>query len=572
MDGAVSFSYLSQRFFSLLLVALLAGAVSPVSSAEALPKAFWFQGQIVVAVVPRPNEGYIQLAERMMTHPERYREVMAFNNNRPVQKGRSVRLPLILLKPRLRGGILRVLYPEDELTEKGWAHHVSDPLETLIQLTEAYTGSKRRFRELARLNRISNIDVLRAGRIITIPLNWIPLELGFQPTVVKKPLGLVYDKKIGRSYATYTLRKNETLYSVILRFTDRARAGEVQRMAKIMLELNHINGVRAVPAGRPMRFPVEWLSPEYLGKTTAKLRPVPKVTPRATPRSGIASGQVHVIIDPGHGGVDPGAVYGNRRKRNLVYEHEIVYDIALRLDKLLQATGYGSHMTITDKAQALPVEKVSTRRLGRERVRVTPPYWIQSNDVGVNMRVFLIDSIYRRLIKKQKVRPENIILISIHGDALAPTLRGAMVYFPDHRLRTQEFGPRGNVYRRRKEAIPAAIRFSQRSNKQIYLASKRFGGLIISALKSVGMRVGGRRPVRSYYYRNGERTLPAVLRYSRIPTSVLVEVANLNNLHDRNAILKSTTRQRIAQGLVNAVKRYRRKQTVAAPAKPDDRA
>jgi N-acetylmuramoyl-L-alanine amidase len=554
MDGAVIFSF---RFSIavLLALALAASSALPVQGGQPPLKGFWYQGRIVVAVKPLSNEGYIQIAERVMQHPRKYRDVIAFNGNRPVQRGRSVRFPLSTLKMPMRGNILRAMYPEDELTEKGWAHSVTDPLETFIQLTEAYTGSKRRFRELARLNRITNADVLRAGAVITIPLKWIPRELGFQPTSVKKPLGLVYDKATGRTFATYTLRKDETLYSVILRYTDRERAAEVRRMAELMLKLNGIRGATSVPAGRPMRMPVEWLSPEYLGDGAVVRRAPPPPKPGKTLRRGFEA--VHVIIDPGHGGVDPGAVYGSRKKGDQIFEHEVVYDIALRLSGLLNAAGYRTHMTLQDRAQAMPVRVISTRRLGKEKVRVTPPYLIQNDHVGVNMRVFLIDSIFRRLTRKKKVRPENIILMSIHGDALAPTLRGSMVYFPDHRLRLREFRPKGRVYRIRQEALPSTIRFTQAAAKEAHWASKRFGERVIASLKAAGMRVGGRRPVRSYYYRNGERTLPAVLRYSRIPTSVLVEVGNLNNPHDRRAILHSKTRQRIAQGLANAIKGHR---------------
>ena len=80
----------------------------------------------------------------------------------------------------------------------------------------------------------------------------------------------------------------------------------------------------------------------------------------------------------------------------------------------------------------------------------------------------------------------------------------------------------------------------------------------------MGLGVSTRKPLRPYYYRHGERTLPAVLRYSLVPVSVLVEVANLNNPADRRAILSYRMRDRIARGLVSAVERYRdRRATVA---------
>ncbi|MEC9384561.1 MAG: hypothetical protein VYD06_08970, partial [SAR324 cluster bacterium] len=59
--------------------------------------------------------------------------------------------------------------------------------------------------------------------------------------------------------------------------------------------------------------------------------------------------------------------------------------------------------------------------------------------------------------------------------------------------------------------------------------------------------------VRGYLYRKGKKTLPAVLRYSKVPTSVLVEIANLNNRRDRQDLLKPETRQRIAKAISNSV-------------------
>ena len=544
-----------------LIALLLLASASAASAAETLLPAFWLEGRIVAAVLPRPNEGYIQLAARVMAEPSRYPEVVAFNGNRTVMRGRPVRFPLNLLKEEFQGNILRSLYPDDELTERGWAHRVTDPLETLIQLTEAYTGSARRFRELARYNGLRNADLLRMGTVVTIPLAWISEGLRFGPQGLKAPLELIRDPAKGRIFASYRVRKDDTLYSLILRFTERERAEEVTRMSRELVRLNRLRNERALPAGRALRIPIEWIGEEYLlQKAARRPRPPPPVVRRKRVRR---SAPVHVIVDPGHGGSDPGAVYGSRRRGNRIYEHEVVYDIALRLAGILTSMGIGSHLTVTDPAQPLPVAKLSSAKLGRERVAVNPPYLMQSPNTANNMRVFLIDSLFRGLTAKG-VPPENVILISIHGDALAPTLRGAMVYYPDYRLRAVEFAPRGRAYRLRREAIPAAIRFRPGPSRLAHDLSRDFGEEIIRSFRKHGILVGSRKPVRSYYYRDGERTLPAVLRYSRVPTSVLVEVTNLNNARDRKALLAASTRQRIAKAVADAVDRYRREQSAVA--------
>ncbi len=235
----------------------------------------WIGGEIRVLVQPRPNEGYIQIAERVMADPSRYREVIAYNGKRPTRLGQPVAFPLNAVKPRMRGHALRALHPGDTWGQRGWVHLVSDPAENLIQLSEAFTGSKRRFQALARYNGLKNPDLLRIGMEISVPVAWIPDELELHPMGVKAPLRLERDERTGRHYALYRLRRDETLYSsVILRFTGRERAGEVRRLAGQLMRLNAIASPERVPTHRPLRIPIEWISDEYLpdGPPGASLR------------------------------------------------------------------------------------------------------------------------------------------------------------------------------------------------------------------------------------------------------------------------------------------------------------
>ncbi len=549
-------------------------------------RAYWLRGRLVVGVYPLANEGYIQIARRVMQAPEDYPAIAALNRNRAVQTGVPTVFPIATLKPVLRGHALRALYPEDELTERGWAHTVEDPLESLMQLTQAYTGSKRRFKELARYNRISNPDVLPLGTGIVIPLHWISEALGFRPKSLRKPLLLDKDAQSGRLYAKYKVRRNDTLYSLLLRFTDRERAAELNRMAGLLLRINGIASEDRLKAGISLRIPIEWISEENRSadRGTAKRtapstgphpRPVPRIlepprppppkrdtakkdiAKRDRPAKGRGADTLHVIVDAGHGGRDPGAVYGKRGHKDRVYEHEVVNDVALRLLPLLKRRGYKAYPTIEDPAHPRPVERLSTKAIGGERVRVHPPYRISSANVAVNMRIYLINSIYRQLTEKQGVDPSNVVLISIHGDALAPTLRGTMVYYPDKRLRVGEFQPRGRVYRIRSEGVPGRLFFRRNKNRVAEAMSREFGEVIVRTFKDRKLGVSRRRALRSYYYREGERTLPGVLRYSQVPTSVLVEVANLNNRADRLAMLKGFNRQRVAAGLAAALDNLR---------------
>lgn len=597
-------------------------------TADAPLTAFWTNGQLLVSVRPAPNEGYIQIARRLLENPERHAELARFNDNRSVLTGVAVKVPLALLKPELRGAALRAMYPDDEIAEDGWAHTVTDPLENLIQLTEAFTGSKRHFKELGKRNGLRNPNLLPLGTQIVIPLEWIPEAMGFRPAGLKPPLRLETDAATGRAYALYAIEADETLYSILIRFTDRERADEINRLSGILVRLNNLKGAKRIRPGKALRIPLEWISDDYLigrpgaaapavaaasappgpapepaapaapapaksapesakpAKDTAKPVPesakpatgtakAPPESARRAPAPGKPAARrapkspvpglvpVHVILDPGHGGVDPGAVYGSRRQGDRVYEHEVVFDIALRLTQLLEARGNKVYPLVRDPQQAQPVEALSAKRFGQEQLATTPPYPMNSVHVAVNLRVYLVDAIYQRLIR-QGVPPEQIVLVSIHGDALAPTLRGAMIYYPDFRLRTPEFRPQGRAYRARTEARAHLIRFADRDNRSAQDASRGLAELVLHQLDAQQVRISRRKSLRSFYYRDGVRTLPAVLRYSRVPHSILVEVANLNNPEDRQELLRGGARQRIAQGLAAAVDAYRLRQAQIA--------
>ena len=168
------------------------------------------------------------------------------------------------------------------------------------------------------------------------------------------------------------------------------------------------------------------------------------------------------------------------------------------------------------------------------------------------MRVYLVNHIYHKL-RKKNVSSENILFISLHGDSLHSSISGVMVYFADHRLRRSKFGLKNNVYRRIKE-YKSKLTFLKKDNKYSERLSKSFGKIIIKEFQKQKLRTHRvSSAVRGYLYRKGRKTLPAVLRYSKVPTSVLIEIANLNNRRDRKDLLKSKTRQRIAKAIANSV-------------------
>ena len=363
---------------------------------------------------------------------------------------------------------------------------------------------------------------------------------------------------------------------------------EVNQIANQLMKLNNIPEAKLIQNHQKIKIPLELLSEEYVGSEknenflksssstskivkkvlTKKTNSLKKVTKNKIDKKikkknkNISSKsnsnykknvhKLHVILDSGHGGGDPGAIAGSKKNKDLIYEDEVVYDISTRVTELLKNSGIIVHNTLADPNQKKPIRFLSHKHDKDEQLLVTPRYLNRNARTGANMRVYLVNHIFHKL-KKKKVPKENIVFISLHGDALHSSLRGAMVYYPDSRFRRGMFGLRHKIYRKRKEYNPS-LTFKPSDNKYSEKLSKSFGKIIINEFRKLKLpthRVSS--AVRGYLYRKGRKTLPAVLRYSKVPTSVLVEIANLNNKHDRRSLLKSKSRQQIARAITNSV-------------------
>ena len=442
---------------------------------------------------------------------------------------------------------------------------------------------------LVRFNKMRrNGNVLQIGEIIKIPWKWISPELKLRQFAVKPPLKLKQDK-LGKLSAQYQMQTGDTLYSsVVIRFTGRLLNDEVNQIANQLLKLNNISEARLIQNRQKIKIPLELLSEDYLGSkndeklsrnisSTTKnaekieaqkinsLKSVPKDKkdkkirnkPNSISRKSNISDKnnihkIHVILDSGHGGGDPGAIAGSKKNKDLIYEDEVVYDISRRVTELLKNNGIIVHNTLSDPNQKKPIRFLSHKHDKDEQLLVTPRYLNRNPRTGANMRVYLVNHIFHKL-KKKKVPKKNILFISLHGDALHSSLRGAMVYYPDRRFRRGMFGLKQKIYRKRKEYNPS-LTYNPSDNLYSEKLSKSFGKIVINEFRKSKLpthRVSS--AVRGYLYRKGRKTLPAVLRYSKVPTSVLVEIANLNNKHDRRSLLKSKTRQLIAKAITNSV-------------------
>lgn len=523
-----------------------------------------FDGKkIIVQLQPRKGDGVFRFASwTMRDWKNNFNKIKRYNGYRPLQRGKFVTFPFSSLNDNIRGIALKSLFSNDSSEPEGWTHRVKYRGETVSLIAGVFAKKGITPQQLIKYNRLKNQGrSLKKGDEVVIPWKWIDEGLNLRPLAVKKPLYIKKDK-YGKNHAWYRIRKGESLYSaVIVRFTGRILADDVNRMARELMKLNGIKNERFIWVNQELKLPLEWISEEYLVQQEAGVeieepekpgKPKKEVPPKQVKtKDKKKSAQLHVILDAGHGGIDPGAVYGKSRRGYQIFEDETVYDISLRMRDLLEKKKVVVHRTLHDPNQKKPIKRLATRKDQDEMLMVNPKYRVNNVNIGINMRIYLINHIYKTLLK-QGIHKDNILLMSLHADALHRSLRGVTVYYPDERLRFADFRLWRKVYTKRKE-YNRKIRFRDADNRIAQKISSQFGKTIVKTFKQNKMHVHRSNAVRGYHYRRGVRTLPGILRFSKIPTSVLVEVGNINNPSDRKSFLKANYRQKIAATLVKAI-------------------
>ena len=271
---------------------------------------------------------------------------------------------------------------------------------------------------LVRYNKMrSKGNILKKGDVIKIPWKWISPELSLRQVSLKPPLKLKQDK-LGKLYAHYQMKPGETLYSsVVIRFTGRLLNDEVNQVANKLLKLNNISDAKLIQSRQKIRIPLEWLSEEFLvsqtndvfsrktsvkktkKKKTKKIRSSKVAVSKKKHKQGKSIQKavaqktkskreknvhkIHVILDSGHGGRDPGASAGSRKNNDIIYEDEVVYDISKRMSKLFKKQGIIVHPTLADPNQKQPIRYLSRSNDRDEHLLVTPRYLTRNTRIGV---------------------------------------------------------------------------------------------------------------------------------------------------------------------------------------------
>jgi N-acetylmuramoyl-L-alanine amidase len=527
--------------------------------------------EIVASVRPLPGESLDAFVRRLTEDPKTKSQIRALNGGLlRLREGHEVRIPYTLLAPGFRRIAIEALFPDDHATAEGWEHRVTAPTgkpESLWRIAEWFAGNGERYREIRQAGSITSLET-RQGQVVLVPERLLVAPFreaaaAAAPAPESEPAPLSYGEDRNGKYALYRLKKGEALYTaVVVRFTGRLHAEDVNAKAAEIAALNGITDVHAMPVGLAVRIPVADLAPEFrppddparIEEEKARLETSQFANEvRTADLSGVT-----VVLDAGHGGRDTGAIADG------LEEAAYVYDIACRVERLLRARTRAR--VVPTVGRDAPCAGAASETVGDSRsarVLTTPPYAIEDAAVGVNFRWYLANSVYKH-VRKNGGQEDRTVFLSIHADSLHPAVRGTMVYVPGEKYLNDSYGKAGEPYASRLEVREAPrVSFTRTEKMQGEGISRDLAEHIVAAFRTADLPLHAFEPVRGHVIRGGSEWVPAILRYNRIPARVLVEVCNLNNPDDRRLLRTRKYRERVAEALVGAVVDF-----YGGPAKP----
>lgn len=553
------------------------------------------QQEIHLLVRPHKGDAWTRLALRYTGDAAHWKELAAANQlGDNLMTDRDVRIPFAMLKPPMKRETLRALFPDDRVSESGWMHKVvlSSSLEgeSYWKIAEWFTGDGANYQAIRQVNSSSRLST-RPGEIVTIPRKLLsaalqdlspenrvetkrdevseveddpqPSEevatvtLPSAPTVAASDYSLEYERSSERPYAVYRLKKGEALYSsVAIRFTGRIHAKDVNQVVDEIVKFNGIPDVARMHVDQRVKIPMELLAadfrplndPRRLERDQAK-----RESARLARKVGAKNlNGVRVIIDAGHGGRDVGTSHDG------IWESVYVYDIAVRLKKKLEESS-AARVSMTTKSKSQGFAPLAKNELPRENdhiVLTTPSYKLDDPTVGVNLRWYLANSIFRKAVRAQ-VEEEKVVFLSIHADSLHSSLRGAMVYIPGERWTRGNFEKSGSVYLARSEVRESPrVSISKEDALEAEGLSMRLAESIIRTFEKRKLEVHPFQPIRDNVVRDGREWVPAVIRYNKVPTRLLLEVCNLGNEDDRKLIKTAKYRQKVADAIAAGIEEH----------------
>ncbi len=521
--------------------------------------------RIELEALPEPGEGYYRITERFTGERSNWQEVQLLNGTRSLIEGRWYRIPFDLLSPPYRMAALLAVFPHNRVEGGQFIHRVvcsrsGDEGESFGAIAHWYTGDKDRGPDLAALVGQAEWD-LRVGEEVAVPVEWLLPQLrAWAEEEAVRDIPLEYGRDEQGEYALYRLKQGEALYSaVVIRFTGLMLADEVNELAALIARRSGIEDVTDIPTGYGIRIPVEYLSDDMLppGHPERVAYQLNRFLSSGFEKGGrgLSLDGITVILDPGHGGRDPGAIHHG------VWEDEHVYDIACRIKKVIETRSSGRVvMTVKDRSGGhAPSDRRPLVRDEDEEVTVSPAYRLTESGAtreGVNFRWALANYHFMELVS-QGADEHSVVFTSLHADALHPSLSGTMIYILGAQYGSSRVSLSGSQYRARSEvrAYPKIDYYKSVRSRSEGL-SRGLAEEVLASFRRNDLPVHGYKPIRNHLVRQRRSYAPAVLRNNVIPLKMLIEVCNLRNEEDSRRMTDPAYRQAVAEAYVEALSTY----------------
>jgi N-acetylmuramoyl-L-alanine amidase len=496
------------------------------------------------------KQSLYELAKEIMQRPDQWRTFVTSSR---------LTIPYEHLNGRYKHLSISALFAKDTFSGGDWVHVVTFAddrrgHETLWRIATWFTGNGTTYAAIKQYNGL-NSDAIHKGQQIKIPRSLLLPAFVEPQRIVTKYGELVFKPEGSEQYASYKIKKGESIYGhIIPRFTNSQGDKEAARACRQILECSGIRTPDTIWPGTEIRIPISILSEKYR----------PLSLKNATPDSGSQArtvgrlAGVALILDAGHGGEDPGTL-----GKLGTHEDDYVYDIMCRVKRLLERDTQARVLTtIIDGNSHYTVLDYVNFKMDKDEYLLTDPRYNNADPkFSVNLRWYLANSLFRKLVR-EGFDEENIVFTSFHADSLGSGVRGAMVYVPSAYHCRGRNGRNDRAYKRYREVREKpVVEFSWQQRQRSEELSSKFASTLIESFYKERVKVHDNPavrgqsspPTRSYIIRNRNIFVPGILRYNEVPVKVLLEVVNLNNVTDCQRIKSPRFREMVAEAYVRAL-------------------